>query len=111
MNELNKVLIKGASDGNVRFPIIEKSSFMEKSIDELDLNVRAYNALRRNGIKTVSEILDNIDTLPKIRGCGRKTVNDILYKVCCNYYSTLDKKGRESYLQKIEELNRKEEIS
>ena len=55
----------------------------QDTLDELNLSVRAYNALTRAGHKTVSDVkcLIRTDTLKNIRNCGKKTVREIMAKI------------------------------
>lgn len=49
------------------------------SIDKLPFSVRAYNCLRRAGIKTVQDIVDfKVDGLMKVRNLGKKSLNEIV---------------------------------
>ena len=54
-----------------------------ESIDVLKLSPRAYNCLKRNGIKTIKDIIlndskpDNYRWLFKIRGMGKKSADEI----------------------------------
>lgn len=52
-------------------------------IEDLDLSVRAYHCLRRNGIRTIPELMDFIREKPlsSIRCCGEKTEKEILHKI------------------------------
>lgn len=52
-------------------------------IDMLELINRAYNHLRMSGIATVEELLKSIlsDELHSLRGMGRNSVNDILFRL------------------------------
>lgn len=59
---------------------------METTIEELDLSIRSFNCLKRAGINTVEDmisIIDNggIDACMKIRNLGRKSLEEILYKL------------------------------
>ena len=51
-------------------------------IDDIGLSVRSRNALRREGIDTVEDLLDQTEeTLMGIRNLGVKSVNEILLKI------------------------------
>ncbi|MBR6688562.1 MAG: hypothetical protein IKL68_00910 [Clostridia bacterium] len=51
-------------------------------IDEIGLSVRAYNCLRRAGVRTIEEMAEIAKTdLNKIRNCGEKTKEEILNAV------------------------------
>lgn len=58
----------------------KKSLFIP--IEDLDLTVRAYNALRLSGILTTQEIIDKTKAeIAKIKNLGRKSVNEIIQKI------------------------------
>ena len=50
------------------------------SIDELELSIRAYNGLRRGGIKTVADIIKFGD-LKRIRNLGQKSIIEIVSRL------------------------------
>lgn len=53
-----------------------------KSIEELNLSVRAYNCLKRDGIATVEELLEKTeDEVMRIRNLGRKSFKELVDKV------------------------------
>lgn len=61
------------------------SQLYETLIDDLDLTVRAYNCLKRQGITKVGEILDLLDKgedeLLAIRNFGRKSLVELMEKL------------------------------
>lgn len=51
-------------------------------IEDLDLTVRAYNALRSSGILTTHELISRSkQEIEKIKNLGRKSVNEIIQKI------------------------------
>jgi DNA-directed RNA polymerase subunit alpha len=49
------------------------------TLEELDLSVRTYHLLRKNGITTVEELVDkNEHELAALRGMGRKSLDEII---------------------------------
>lgn len=49
------------------------------TLEELDLSVRTYHLLRKNGITTVEELVDkNEHELAALRGMGRKSLDEIM---------------------------------
>lgn len=51
-------------------------------IEDLDLTVRAYNALKSSGILSTQELLDkDKQEIEKIKNLGRKSVNEIIEKI------------------------------
>ena len=108
MKHLNAVLTEVASNGNVKFPIIENQVFLQTPIENLDLDTRSFNSLKRAKIDDIQGILENLDNIHKFKGCGVKSANRILYKICATYYEFVDDK--ESYLNQIKELNQQKQI-
>ena len=52
-------------------------------IDELDLSVRSYNALKRARIDTVEELKAMSDEqLQRVRGLGAQSIEEIRQKLC-----------------------------
>lgn len=68
---------------NIRMKIAYSRKTCETSIDEMQLSVRAWNALKRAGINTIGELIDVIqdDGLMKIRNLGRKSMIEIKTKI------------------------------
>ncbi len=62
---------------------IEKANVeASKSIEELNLSVRAYNCLKRDGITSVEELLEKTeDEVMKIRNLGKKSFKELVEKV------------------------------
>ena len=52
------------------------------SIEDIDLSVRAVNALRRIGVRTVGQMMDyDEERLFQVRNLGQKSVKEILAKI------------------------------
>ena len=68
---------------NIRMKIAYSRKICETSIDEMQLSVRAWNALKRAGINNIGELIDVIqgDGLMKIRNLGRKSMVEIKTKI------------------------------
>ena len=61
-----------------RIKYLETMPFIKKSIDDLELSTRAYNALKLNKLHTVEEIIHfGIANISLIRNIGAKTVIEI----------------------------------
>lgn len=55
------------------------------TIEDLELGVRAYNALKNLGLGTVQEVLRlSVADLLKLRNCGRVTVQDVQEALCAH---------------------------
>lgn len=73
--------------------VVSEALTDDKDISELELSVRAYNCLKRSGIKTVSRIIEideaseNSEWIFKVRNLGRKSVEEIRQRLLehCGY--------------------------
>ena len=64
----------------LRFPVYLGKELLETPIEELELSVRSFNCLRRAGMATVGDLVQNIDTredLLKIRNLGRRSAYEL----------------------------------
>lgn len=60
----------------------DDTSLLSIPIEELDLSVRSYNCLKRQGIETIHQIIDrNRADVEKIRNLGKKSFKEILQKI------------------------------
>lgn len=80
-------LLIDLSENSLKDPIFEEVSAKEKmkeypTIEELELSVRAYNCLKREGIDTVDKLLNyKEDELLQIRNFGQKSIQEVKDKV------------------------------
>ena len=59
-----------------------KVKALETSIEDLDFSVRAYNCLKRAGIQTLQDLVNNSESdMMKIRNLGKKSLKEVLDKV------------------------------
>ena len=59
-----------------------KKNVLEMGIEELDLEVRSYNCLKRAGIDTVEELCNRTsEDMMKVRNLGRKSLEEVLSKL------------------------------
>lgn len=59
-----------------------ESKFTSMSLEDLDLSVRSYNCLKRNGLKTVQELCNMKESeLMTVRNLGKKSYKEILDKL------------------------------
>lgn len=105
MKNLNIVLTEVARNGMVRFPILETQSLRSIPVSDLNLDTRSSNAIQRNHIQTIGELLDNIGMLKDIRGLGAKSKSNILYSLCAFQYNLLNEERKKEYLNKIVKMN------
>ncbi len=60
----------------------DESKLLKKTIEEMDLSVRAYNCLKKANINTVGDLLKyKPQDLLKVRNLGRKTLKEIMDKL------------------------------
>lgn len=85
-----------------------------KDIEVLDLRVRAYNCLRRNGYNTIDNLVNGVYTkenesskrqLLRLRNLGRNTAEEILLKLFYYQFNVLSDERKKSYMKKIVEAN------
>lgn len=59
-----------------------KEKVLEMTIEELDLSVRSFNCLKRAGINTVEDLINKSeDDMMKVRNLGRKSLEEVVYKL------------------------------
>lgn len=59
-----------------------KNKILEMNIEDLDLSVRSYNCLKRAGINTVQELINQTEEdLMKVRNLGRKSLKEVKDKL------------------------------
>ncbi|NDC48472.1 MAG: DNA-directed RNA polymerase subunit alpha, partial [Micrococcales bacterium] len=62
--------------------VVDLPPALAKPIEELDLTVRSYNCLKREGINTVSELINlTEEQLMNIRNFGSKSVDEVRDKL------------------------------
>lgn len=83
LNEYERNLNNNIQDLKQKIKDLEKIDIRKynQNIEDLDLPIRAYNCLKREGINKVYEIKENEKRLCKIRGLTRKLIDDISYKM------------------------------
>lgn len=65
--------------------------FLNKRIEEFELNPWTFNRLRENELLTVRDIVDlGVENLDRLRGIGKKTVEEIKREVFNNPSSTTE---------------------
>lgn len=94
-----------------RFPVYLGEELVNTPIEDLELSVRSFNCLRRAGMVTVGDIVQNIDTredLLKIRNLGMRSADEIMRAIMEYQFAILPEGMRQKYLNRIIELNRPE---
>jgi DNA-directed RNA polymerase subunit alpha len=60
----------------------QENKFTSMSLEDLDLSVRSYNCLKRNGLKTVQDLCNMKESeLMTVRNLGKKSYKEILDKL------------------------------
>ena len=96
------------NDIKISIPLSQK--FCDKSIDDMDLSVRASNGLKRSGAMTVRELTDTIMSekgLDTVRNLGKKSISEIKTKLLYLAYNELNDKEKQAFWNKFIELNSK----
>ena len=96
----------------ISIPISEK--FCDRSIDSMDLSVRASNGLKRIGAMTIRELTDKImgeSGLETVRNLGKKSINEIKTKLLSLAYAELNDREKESFWRNFIELNSESKIA
>lgn len=66
----------------IQMEIEAKQQDTSADIGTLDLSVRAYNALKRGGVRTVGDLTERtVEELGRIRGMGKNTLKEITDKL------------------------------
>lgn len=87
MNDLLKLFIDLSEEAKNTEIIVEKEEskkekVLEMTIEELDLSVRSYNCLKRAGINTVEDLINNSEEdMMKVRNLGRKSLEEVINKL------------------------------
>ena len=87
MNDLLRLFIDLSEEAKNTEVIVEKEEskkekVLEMTIEELDLSVRSYNCLKRAGINTVEDLIDNSEEdMMKVRNLGRKSLEEVINKL------------------------------
>ena len=59
-----------------------KEEVLERTIEELDLSVRAFNCLKRAGVNTVGDLISKSpDEMMKVRNLGKKSLEEVMSKL------------------------------
>ena len=92
---------------NIRIKIGYTRKTCETSIDEMQLSVRSWNALKRAGVNTIGELIDIIqgDGLMKIRNLGRKSMVEIKTKILEQGFMDLSEREKTKFFEYLIENN------
>lgn len=94
----------------VKFNKIE----LANDIDALNLSQRSYNCLKRAGIYTIGDLINNYDTKPgetsrsqlrKIRNLGSKSAEEIIMNLFYYHFMILPEADRAAYMEQLLQEN------
>ena len=100
--------LKQKRGGLIKFPVILSKEFEDADVNELDLSTRSFNCVKRAGIGKVGQLVSCIqgrDDLLRIRNLGKKSADEIMYKLFLFHYSTLKQDRRDAYIERIKNIN------
>lgn len=111
-----KFQFKTVSEAKEAARSAERSKYVDvllMPIEELNFSIRAYNCLRRGGMKTVKDIISTpYEKLIKIRNLGKKALDEVSNKlkdldlqICPDYYDSPE----EWLKDEVERLKKKDE--
>lgn len=64
-----------------QFTINANAECFDASLDYLELDTRSRHRLMEHGYKTIREIIDNIAEIPKVKGIGGESTNNIIRQI------------------------------
>ena len=102
-----EVLVKERGD-HFRYPVYMSEAFMNTTLEDMELSVRAYHCLQRAGYKTIGDLVSKIEgkaDLLKIRSMGKLSANEVMVRLCCYQFSLLNEEKKRNYIRRILELN------
>ena len=106
--EMLLFLAKEQGVTRLKIPVYLNEDFCETNLITLELNQRAFNCLRRQGIVNVEGLLDKLQNeggLENIRGLGVKTAREIVLKLYLFQYAILSPEKQNIFLKRVMDLN------
>ena len=119
--EMNKYLdgitiekiISGRKD-IFHYKVMFSKNNMANDIEVLNLSQRSYNCLKRAGVYTIGDLINNFDTKPgetsrsqlrKIRNLGSKSAEEIIMNLFYYHFTVLPEKNRVAYMAQLVKEN------
>lgn len=92
---------------NIRIRIGYPGTMCRASIDDLQLSVRSWNALKRSNISTIGELIDLITDgrLYSIRNLGKISISEIKTKLMVMGFEALTEKKKVQFFEFLIENN------
>lgn len=102
-----KVVIGAAKsgNGNLKLPFRISEATEKKDIDILALSPRSNNALKRNHIDTIGQIMERFDDLDALRNIGTISVREIRKKTAEFLYEAMSVNDRKAFWKEFVSLN------
>ena len=84
---------------NIRVNLGFSKRVCDHAIEELDLSVRGYNALRRAGVITLGDLIEllNADLLKSVRNLGAKSISEIKTKITVFGFERLSEREKSDF--------------
>lgn len=81
----------------IKFQFRKYKRIEDRPIDDLGLDLRPYNGLRMNGLRTIGDIVDHWVELINMRSVGERSNKSIKNAVLSYYYDTLNEEERQQF--------------
>ena len=90
----------------INIPLAKK--FCDRRIEDLELSARSLNCLKREGVFTLRQLTDIVDSvaLSKVQNLGEKSIREIKTKLLVLAYQDLNDRERIEFWFKFLELNK-----
>ena len=90
----------------INIPLGKK--FCDRRIEDLELSARSLNGLKREGVYTLRQLTDIVDSvaLSKVQNLGEKSIREIKTKLLVLAYQDLNDRERIEFWFKFLELNK-----
>lgn len=91
--------------GNQKIFIPFNDASFDVSLEELNLSMRSYNALKRGKLNTLNEVINHFDKngWNSIRNFGKTSATEIFEKIIDVAWDNMNNTQREEFLMSIEE--------
>ncbi len=95
--------VHSAIGNNVEINLPFGENLCKSRIEELDLSVRSFNCLKRQGINTVDDLIELLHTegLTQIRNLGKKSRNEIKTSLLNYGYKHLTAEKQFTFLENL----------
>ncbi|MBO6112629.1 MAG: hypothetical protein J6P45_06245 [Lachnospiraceae bacterium] len=108
MNRLEGIDLREKKGSTFIFNMYLTDSMKALSLESMDLSVRAFHSLKREGYNTVGELTEAIrggKNLSSIRNCGKTSVREIMESLFFLQYYSLEPESRDDYLKEVIVMN------